>query len=84
MGGNNHKVLASKARKIYHERLKDNLEAKSRGQFVAIEADSGDYFLGSTPLEAVDNGKRRYPKKIFHVMKVGYKAAFMLKGVSNG
>jgi len=84
MKRDNHKVLVSKARKIYNERLKDTLEAKSHGQFVAIEADSGDFFLGSTPLEAVNSGKWRHPKKTFHVMKVGYRAAFMLKGGSNG
>ena len=79
MGENNHKALAAKARKIYYEALKRTLEASSRGQFVAIEANSGDYFLGSTPLEAVNKGKQRYPKEVFHVMKVGHKAAFILK-----
>jgi hypothetical protein len=79
MQKNNHKALAIKARKIYNERLKQTLELSSRGQFVAIEVDTGDYFLGSTPLEAIKNGKQKHPKKVFHVMKVGYKAAILLK-----
>lgn len=82
MGENNHKALAMKGRKIYAERLKQKLEASSRGQFVAIEVDSGDCFLGSTPLDAIKNGKLRYPNRVFHVMKVGYKAAILLKGRS--
>ena len=73
------KALAIKARRIYHEQLKGTLEACCRGQFVAIEVDSGDYFLGLTPLEAINGGKFKYPEKSFHVMKVGYKAAVMLK-----
>jgi len=48
----------------------------------AIEVNSGDYFLGSTPLEAINNNKQRYPKEVFHVMKVGHKAAIKLKGGS--
>ena len=79
MGENGHKALAVKARAIYSQRLKQTLEACCRGQFVAIEVDSGDYFLGSTPLEAIKNGKAKYPEKAFHVMKVGYKAAVLLK-----
>lgn len=79
MGENNHKALAIKARKIYDERLKQTLEASSLGQFIAIEVDSGDYFLGSTPLEAIKKAKLRYPEKVFHVMKVGYKTAILLK-----
>ncbi len=79
MAENNHKTLAAKARKIYNDRLKINLESCCRGQFVAVEADSGDYFLGATPLEAIKSGKKRHPEKQFHVMKVGYKAAILLK-----
>ena len=74
-----HKTLAIKARRIYNEQLKGTLEACCRGQFVAIEADSGDYFLGPTPLEAIKGGKFKYPGRSFHVMKVGYKAAILLK-----
>lgn len=79
MGENNHKALAIKARKIYDERLKQTLEASSLGQFIAIEVDSGDYFLGSTPLEAIKKAKLRYPEKVFHVIRVGYKTAILLK-----
>jgi hypothetical protein len=79
MGENNHKTLAAKARKIYYEQLKQTLEASSRGQFVAIEVNSEDYFLGSTPLEAINNGKQKYIERFFHVMRVGYKAAVLIK-----
>lgn len=85
MDRDNNKELARKAREIYHERLKSVLEASFYGQFVAIEIDSGDYFLGSSPLEAIKKGKQRYPNKVFHVMKVGFKAALILKkGVFDG
>ena len=82
MEANVHSSTAKKAREIYIDRLKQNLESTSLGQFVAIEADSGDYFLGSTPLEAIDNGKGTYPDKTFHVIKVGHKAGILLKGRS--
>ena len=80
MGKNDHKALAVKERKIYYKQLKQALEASSQGQFVAIEANSGDYFLGSTPLEAINNDKQIYPEEVFHIMKVDHKASIKLKG----
>lgn len=80
MEASNHSVLAAKAREIYHKQLKQTLEASAHGKFVAIEVESGDYFLGANPLDAIRKGKQKYPKKVFHVMKVGYKAAILLKG----
>jgi len=79
MGGNGRKALAAKARAIYSQHLKSDLEACCRGQFVAIEVDSGEYFLGSTPLEAIKHGRVKYPERPFHVMKVGFRAAILLK-----
>lgn len=79
MAVSTHHNLALKARKIYHDRLHSELETRALGQFVAIEVDSGDYFLGATPLEAIDLGEKKYPQKLFHVMKVGSKATFILK-----
>ncbi len=79
MEGHDYKERAVKARKIYNEKWKHILEPNAKGKFVAIEVDSGSYFLGSTPMEAIKKGKKTSPGKMFHVMKVGYKAAILLK-----
>jgi len=44
MRENDPRALASKARKIYHRQLKQALGVSSRGKFVAIGVNSGDYF----------------------------------------
>lgn len=80
MEAHDYKERAVQARKFYNEKLKQTLESTDKGKFVAIEVDSGSYFLGSTPLEAIKYGKKTFPHKMFHVMKVGYKAAILLKG----
>jgi hypothetical protein len=71
--------IAQRARRLYNERLKQTLEASSFGQFVAIEVESGEYFLGATPLQAIKNAQKKYATKSFHVMKVGYDAALLMK-----
>lgn len=75
--------LALRGREIYNKNLKRILEPRSNGQFVAIEVDSGEYFLGSTITEAITEGERKYPTKLFYVMRVGHKATVSLKGIAS-
>ena len=44
--------IADRAKKIYNDRLKGVLEATEPNKFVAIEPESGDYFVGVTLSEA--------------------------------
>ncbi len=44
-------------------------------KFVAIEPESGDYFLGKTLSEAIGAARRSYPDRLAHVMRVGHKTA---------
>ncbi len=44
--------LARRVEELYDQRLKTLLEAAHRDEFVEIEPDSGDYFLGPTLCEA--------------------------------
>ncbi len=44
--------VAEKAKRIYDERLRGDLELLYREKYVAIEPASGDYFLGDTIVEA--------------------------------
>lgn len=66
--------LSRKAWAIYEKKLKKELEPKYKGQLVAIEVDSGDWFLGETSLEAILKAREKYPDKIFHLIRIGYRA----------
>ena len=55
------------------------LEAQHRGEFVMIEVDSGDYFLGDTPQRALAKARTAYPGKAFCLIRIGYPAAHKLK-----
>lgn len=62
--------MAEKAKAIY-EKIKDRLEAEHMGEVVAIDVESGDYFLGETGLEAARQAKARYPKRIPYLIRIG-------------
>lgn len=70
------KSVISRAKQLYEEKLKAELEAEYRDRFVAIEPDSGDYFVGDTFDEAVKQATEKYPTRISHTIRIGHEAAF--------
>ena len=64
-----------KAEEIYATRLRSVLEPKHVDKFVAIEPESGDYFLGKTLNEATRAARQTYPDRLTHAMRVGHRAA---------
>lgn len=62
------------------EALPPELTEKHRGQFIAIEVDSGDYFIGETEMEANQNAQAKHPGKIFFLGRIGYPTAYTFKG----
>ena len=57
--------LVSKGKEIY-TKLRDELEPQHKGEIVAIEVDSGEYFFGRTVIEATGKGREKYPDKVFY------------------
>jgi hypothetical protein len=64
-----------RAEEIYATRLRAVLDPEHVDEFVAIEPDSGDYFLGKTLSEAIGAARRSHPDRLAHAMRVGHKAA---------
>ena len=69
------------AKRLYEQELKDVLEASHRHEFVAIEPESGDYYLGRTFSEAIGAARRAHPDRLCHALRVGHRATVHL-GVS--
>lgn len=67
--------IAERAKQIYNERLKSQMEALYPDSFVAIEPDSGECFLGATLSEAIGKSRQKYPDRLAHAIRVGHPAA---------
>jgi len=76
-------TVAGKAKVIYEERLRADLESKHRDKFVAIEPDSGEFFIGSTYSESVMAAREAHPDQISFVIRVGHDAAIHLGAMIN-
>ncbi len=69
----NMREFRAKSAEVYGK-LKPELEDKYYGLIVAIEPYSGDYFVGKSVIEAGNKGKQKYPNKIFHFVRPGFRA----------
>ncbi|MFW5692685.1 MAG: hypothetical protein ACOCWL_00575 [Thermoguttaceae bacterium] len=68
-------AFVRRAEEVYSTRLQAVLEPEHLDEFVAIEPESGDFFLGETLSEAIGAARRSYPDRLSHAMRVGRKAA---------
>ena len=75
--------VAEQAKRFYESRLKAELEAKHRDQFVAIEPESGSYFLADEFIDAAMEAKNACPDRKSFVIRIGHEAAFHIGGFAS-
>jgi hypothetical protein len=73
--------VIDRAKQIYANQLQRDLESQHVDRFVAIEPESGEYFLGDTFDEAVKSARTKYPSRLSHTIRIGHRAAFHIGGV---
>jgi hypothetical protein len=66
--------LARRAMEIYDKRLRAKLESTNRDDFVAIEPDSGDFYLGKTLSEAIQAARAVHPDRLPFTLRIGHRA----------
>jgi len=64
------KEFTEKGKAVY-KKIKPKLK-KDKGKIVAIEIESGDYFIGDDELEAARKARDKFPDKIFVFFRIGY------------
>ena len=72
--------LVVKGQQLYDQRLKAVLEPDHAGRFVAIEPDSGRYFVADTGISALRAARGAIPGKLFYLVRIGYRAAYNIGG----
>lgn len=72
--------LSEAGKRVYKEKLQAILEPEHIGEFVAIEPDSGRYFLSDTGAKALIAAREAMPDSLFFLARVGYPAADSLGG----
>lgn len=74
-------AVIERAKRLYAEQLRTVLESRHVNRFVAIEPESGEYFLGDTFDEAVKAARAKHPSRLSHTIRIGHRAAFHMGGM---
>ncbi len=69
-----------RGKRLYDERLRDELEPENTGRFLAVEPESEKYFLGDTDVEALMAAREAMPGNLFYLVRVGYETAHAVGG----
>lgn len=72
--------FASRAERVYAERLKHVLEPDHLGKLIAVEPDSRDYVLGKDLWELDAERQRKFGSKLVYTFRVGGGAAVKIGG----
>ena len=74
--------VAKRAKAIYESELRSDLEKDRMHQFVAIEPDSGEHFVGDTLSLAIQAARKAYPDRISFALRVGHRRLVHLRASS--
>jgi hypothetical protein len=68
--------IAERGEAIYSEKYRAEMEKSSNGKFVAINISNGEATLADTGEGAIRLALEKDPNGLFHLVRVGHKAAF--------
>lgn len=67
-GGRNGSVPAPAVIREIHRK-----ERRRRGQIAAVDPATGDYAVGRDVLSAVGRARRKHPRAVFYLVRIGYR-----------
>jgi hypothetical protein len=70
--------LARRARAIYDSKLRATLTTTNADDFVAIEPESGDFFVGETLSSAIQAARAAYPDRLPFTLRIGHESTVEL------
>lgn len=74
--------LAEQGERFYAEHLRDVLEPEQTGRFVAIEPETGRYFVGGDSSDTLVAAHEAMPEGLFYLKRIGYEFAHRMGGRS--
>jgi hypothetical protein len=74
--------VVEEGERFYTAHLRALLEPKHMGKFVAIEPQTGRYFIGKNGSEALTSARNAMPESVFYLKRVGFDFTHKIGGRS--
>ena len=70
--------IARRGQALYEAQIQDKLDATCKGQFLALDIETGEYELDRDEIAALQRAKAKRPDAAFYILRIGYSAAYRL------
>ena len=72
--------IAERGQEIYEREIREQVELDHRGEFLALDVETGEYEIDTVPRAALDRAKAKREQPPLFLIRIGYPAAFRLGG----
>jgi hypothetical protein len=74
----NPKAVAEAGERIYQEKNQKQFEAEAEniGKFLVVDVVAEEAYIGDSPELALNLAKKKAPRGVFHLIKIGFPGAF--------
>ena len=70
--------IAQRGHLLYEQRIQNEVGDESRGKFLVIDIETGQYEIDASDLEAMQRARARNPDAALYVMRIGFRTAYRL------
>lgn len=72
--------IAARDQKMYDRKIREKVEADHRGEFLALDIETGEYGIDVQPRAVLDRAKAKREHSPLFLIRIGHPAAFRLGG----
>jgi hypothetical protein len=74
--------VATRGEAIYEQDIRPNVESESKGKYLVLDIETGEYEIDQDDLTATKRVMARCPNAVLYGLRIGYPAAYRLGGFS--
>lgn len=70
--------IAERGQALYDRAIRDRLDASTRGKFLALDIDTGDYEIDADERSALKRALAKHPDAALYLLRIGHSTAYRL------
>ena len=72
--------IVERGEQMYAHNIRDKVETKYKGKFLALDIETGEYEIDGDMLAALDRAKAKHAEAALYVVRIGFPSAVKLGG----